>query len=175
MNASSLRILVFSALAALSAGPLSAAVLTLTPSADNVIRADQPTNNFNTGPLLVLGDTGTAALRNVFAFDLSAHSELAGATINSVTLTLTIFDRDGTSANENVTVELRQLNRAFTGSGVNWNVSSTGNNWDTPGGDFGSVIASITANAGTNNNDDTLDLSGLGLADATTKIGRAHV
>lgn len=148
MNASSLRILVFSALAALSAGPLSAAVLTLTPSTDNFIRSDNTGSNTNTNVLLV-GElaSGAGNLRSLLSFDLSSP-ELVGATINSVTLTLRLNDNsenDGTgneSAGGLFTINLNLLDSDFTETGATWNTSDGSTAWTTPGGDYSTLLSS---------------------------------
>src|SRR5690606_33175568 len=125
MNVSSLRPLAFSALAALSAGPLSAAVLTLTPNADNFIRSDNTGSTTDTNVLLV-GElaSGAGNLRSLLSFDLSSP-ELVGATINSVTLTLRANDIDAISTGGTMQVNLNLLDSSFTETGATWLNSGT--------------------------------------------------
>jgi|GEM_PF-5264084 len=142
MNVSSLRPLAFSALAALSAGPLSAAVLTLTPNADNFIRSDNTGSNTDTNVLLV-GElaSGAGNLRSLLSFDLSSP-ELVGATINSVTLTLRANDIDAISTGGTMQVNLNLLDSSFTETGATWLNSGTGT-W-TAGGPYSTLLSSTS-------------------------------
>lgn len=142
-----------------------ASTLILTPTDDSLIRAGFTNQD---GGLVLVGDTTTANdfLRGAFAFNLTSPL-LTGATINSVTLTLTIDARDtGGSANETVTLNLHQLSASFTNGGVTWTSRDGTNNWTTPGGDFGGVLASDSANADTVNANDTVDFTSAALASA---------
>ncbi len=140
---------------------LQADVRVLNPTSDSHIRASQ--SNQGSSTLAIVGDTATADdfLRAVFAFDLSDPA-LTGATINSVTLALTINSRDtasGGSGNELSTINLHKLDTSFTNSGVTWTSRDGTNNWSQAGADFGATIASNTANAGTINTGDTVTFS----------------
>jgi len=147
---------------------VQADTLELAPTNDSYIRASQ--SNQGGHRLAIVGDTATANdfLRSVFAFDLSAP-ELSGATINSVTLTLTIDSRDsssGGSADASSTIDLHELAASFTNSGVTWTSRDGSNDWTTPGGDFGDALVSLSANAGTVNAGAELDFSSADLRSA---------
>lgn len=159
---------------AIAAAPASAATLNLIAAYDAHIRGASATvnNNYGNDTLVLIGDTTTANdfIRGAFAFDLSDPA-LAGATINSVTLTLTIASRDtanGGSANAAMTINLHELSSAFIETGVSWNNRQAGTAWGTAGGDFGSVISSTSANAATVNAGDSLVFSGLDLTSAVS-------
>jgi len=135
--------------------------LTLQPTGDSYIRASE--GNQGANDMVIVGDTANADdyLRAVFAFDLSAP-ELFGATINSATLTLTINDKDtagGGSGDHDQKIDLHQLSESFTNNRVTWTSRDGSNDWATPGGDFGDVLASVSANAGTVSGGDTFDFS----------------
>ena len=126
-------------------------ILVLNPSDDSYIRAIQ--GNQGSNDLAIVGDTATPEdyLRAAFAFDLSAP-ELEGATIDSVTLTLTVDGRDtssGGSADATSLIDLHELSASFTNGGVTWTSRDGTNDWTTPGGDFGAALAGLSANAGT--------------------------
>lgn len=139
------------AFASIGLSPAWADILVLNPSDDSYIRAIQ--GNQGSNDLAIVGDTATPEdyLRAAFAFDLSAP-ELEGATIDSVTLTLTVDGRDtssGGSADATSLIDLHELLASFTNSGVTWTSRDGTNDWTTPGGDFGASLASLSANAGT--------------------------
>lgn len=145
-----LRALTVSMLAALSISSMQAATLTLNPTADSGIRSDQPTNTGNSN-IFIVGDTSNGArLRSLLSFDLNTP-ELIGATINSVTLTLTINDGSegdgGTdSAVGTVTLDLHQLDSAFSETTTNWNTSDGSTAW-TAGGAYSTLLSSTTGDA----------------------------
>lgn len=124
----------------------TAATLVINSSGDRTIRSTGTTPSA-TDPVILIGDTITAGdyLRGAFAFNL-ADPLLVGATINSITLTLTIDSADGTSQNTNVTVNLHQLSSSFTESGVTWTSRDGTNSWATVGGDYGSLLDSEVKN-----------------------------
>jgi len=162
-----LRTLGLSALVAFSAASLPAATLVLNPTADGYIRASQsPSATNNTGNIIFLvGDTTTDNdfLRGVLAFDLSDPT-LTGATINSATLTLVVQSSDtGDSENASVTLDLHELATSFDEASVSWTTP-----WTADGGDFGSVLASTSANASTVQPEDSLDFAGSALTDSVS-------
>lgn len=138
--------------------PVRAETLDLQVSADSYIRASQ--SNQGANDLAIVGDTATPNdyLRAAFAFDLVAP-ELVGATINSATLRLGINSQDGGSGSANNTLNLHELGASFTDGGVTWTSRNGTNTWTNPGGDFGAVIATLSANAGTVNPGNTLSFS----------------
>lgn len=103
---------------------------------------------------LVVGNQAAATdpqgkLRGVLAFDISAIP--AGSTINSISLVMTTISSNagsGTAATVG-TINLHQLLPGGSAANtvvetqVNWNSWATGQNWTTPGGDFGAALASI--------------------------------
>lgn len=152
--------------------PAHADILLLNPGADGYIRARQAaaeTNNaFNT--LVLLGDTANADdyLRIVLDFDLT-HPALAGATINSASLILTVNERDassGGSVDGLQTLELRALGDSFSEAAVSWFNRTNNATWNTPGGDFGATIASATANPTTVNPGNTIPFASSALTTA---------
>ncbi len=145
--------------------PMWADTLVLTPTDDSYIRASQSNQGENT--LVIIGDTATANdyLRGAFAFDLSG-SVLTGATISSVTLTLTIDTRDtsnGGSSSAVNTIDLHELSASFTNNGITWTSRDGSNPWSTAGGDFGGVLTSLISNAGSVNTGDKLNFSSTAL------------
>lgn len=107
-------------------------------------------------------DGGTTALfagriadedngRSVLAYDISAIP--SGATIDSVTLTLTKRNDDNTGKSEDHTITLHELDGAFVGDGPtspSWvnRDNDAPTPWDTPGGDFdATVLSSVVANS----------------------------
>lgn len=143
-----LKTLVVLAATLASAGLAFAEILTLNPAADSTIRSTQ--GNQGTSHELQAGDTTTSSdfIRSALAFDLS-NPLLTGATINSVTLTLRVGNQDTGSQSTTMTVNLHQLASSFTTLGVTWTSRDGTNDWTTPGGDFGGVLASITGNPNT--------------------------
>ncbi|WP_425400102.1 DNRLRE domain-containing protein [Aeoliella sp.] len=150
-----------------SAGLASADILVLTPTDDAILR-ESATSPQGGNPLVIIGDTTNANdfLRSAFAFDLSG-AELAGATINNVTLRLTADRTDTSSQNADVVIDFHELSASFTNDDVTWTSRNGIDNWTTPGGDFGGVIASLTANAATVSPGDELEWSSAPLASAT--------
>ena len=130
---------------ALGAAAASADTIRIGVTGDANIRNGTSSGvNSNGSQLVLVGDAGASTydfLRGVFSFNLNA-SELAGATINSVSLNLFAAGADGTSNSGVVTINVFQLNRAFNETQVTWNVASTGTNWTPPGGDFSSTLLS---------------------------------
>lgn len=147
--------LVFLVAIAFLSGRSQAATLTLqdgvngyTGGASTHIRSDNPTTNYNgysvpAGSQLVLGDVSTGNIRGLYSFDLSSLP--TNATINSVTVTLTIHASDGTSSGNTLQVDLLQLSRSFNESTATWNTYDGTNAWTTAGGDTGALLASTSA------------------------------
>lgn len=145
----------------------SADTLVLSPTDDSTIRVN--TVNQGANQAILVGDTVTANdfLRIALTFDLS-NPVLTGATINSATLTLSVRTVDGTSEDAPVTINLHQLTSSFTNGGVTWTSRDGTNDWTTPGGDFGGVLTSLSANPRTVTLFQGLDFSGAGLTSAAT-------
>jgi hypothetical protein len=147
----------------------SADTLVLSPTDDSTIRLN--TVNQGGNQALIVGDTlpnpptNSELIRTALAFDLS-NPALAGATINSVTLTLSVRTVDGTSVNAPVTIDLHQLASSFTNLGVTWTSRDGTNNWTTPGGDISGVLASLSANPRTVTLAQSLVFSGASLTSA---------
>ena len=122
-------------------------------------------NNNGGNIIFLVGDTTNTNdfLRGVLAFDLSDPT-LTGATINSATLTLVVQSSDtGGSVNASVTLDLHELATAFDEASVSWTTP-----WTSDGGDFGSVLASASANASTVQPGDSLDFAGSALTDSVS-------
>ncbi|MDQ8193641.1 DNRLRE domain-containing protein [Coraliomargarita sp. SDUM461004] len=147
-------------LAALASLPMvvSAETLDLVASADGFIRTGQIVDNVQDtteANLLLVGNVSASdELRGFLQFDLS-DPLLTGATINSVTLTLTIGGGDSSSVDGVDTLNLYQTNTAFTEGGAQWDTP-----WTTDGGDLDALVASATADAGTVITGDTVSFSG---------------
>ncbi len=172
-----LRAFAASTFAVCLAGSLSAATLTLGPTHDATIRSDQTGVNTNTN-LLLVGDAGTANLRSLLSFDLS-NPDLVGATINSVTLTLTLNDgseNDGAgneSAGGLLTINLNLLDSAFTESGVTWNTTNGSTAWTTAGGAFSTLLSSASGDLDVATTGSTFNFASSGdfVSAVTTSVG----
>lgn len=105
-------------------------------------------NNNGASTNLIIGAVpaaGNPLIRGLFSYDLSLIP--AGATINSVTASLTPYQADGSSLNANFTLNLQQLSTPFVESQATWNNAATSTLWTTPGGDFsGTALSSIVLN-----------------------------
>ena len=137
------------------------------------IREAVPTNNFGAVDRLFIGEgvPSVLRLRGVFSFDLSSLP--ANATIDDVSLTLTINGARNSTPDNLGELELHQLlqtpaegelngtNAGSTHQGVTWNRASrdfdnnVDNNWTTPGGDFSATVLSTVTGFNT-------DLTGVG-------------
>jgi hypothetical protein len=133
------------------AGSVHAATLTLAPTADAFIRTGQFVGTKNTTNVVMLvGATQTAndAMRGLLTFDLT-DPVLSGAKINRVTLVLKIHAPDTGGENRDTAIDLHPVAASFTEGGVSWDHRSGSQYWSAKGGDYSSVIATSTANAGT--------------------------
>lgn len=127
--------------ATLMATAASADTLTLNPTADTYVRADQPSNTFGSTTELLVGQlTSTQAMHALLTFDLSAIP--VDATINSVSLVMRQSSEDGSSAITTITLELHALTQAYVASQATWNNAATGTAWTTAGGTFDSTVLS---------------------------------
>ena len=93
--------------------------MTLTPSADTFINSGNPDNNNGAGTsLCVGGDDNGGIMRGLVRFDMPAA--LAGATVSSVYLTLTMRAKiDGTAGGAFALLQLYALNESWTeGNGI---------------------------------------------------------
>jgi hypothetical protein len=125
--------------------PAQADILQVQAFDESYIRASEGNQGANS--LFLVGDTANASdyLRAVLAFDLS-NPLLAGATINSVTLSLRVNSVDsGASDNTLQTLEVHALAAPFVENSVTWTSRDGTNNWTTPGGDFGPTLATVDA------------------------------
>jgi hypothetical protein len=117
--------------------PASAAILELNPVADTYVRGGTSNPgaqllNFSSSTQLLVGTiagTGDVA-RSLFTFNLT-DPVLAGATINSVTLTFTIDGNDTGSTNTSVSYSVHQLTQSYTVTEANWANAATGTPWST--------------------------------------------
>jgi hypothetical protein len=172
-------LLLLACLISISENEAVAATATLRPGKDNVIYGDGSANLSNgAGEFLLVGSSGTngggRAMRSLIAFNLAGQVP-AGATINSVTLTLTV--NTPLSANTNTV----RLHRVLADWGEGTSVapmgggggapSTTGDatwtarifntaQWTTPGGDF-APAASATQPVNTNTGNITITSAGL--------------
>lgn len=162
-------------LVCLTSGIAQADTATFIASADSYIRASQTAQGANAN--ILFGDTASANdyLRGVLAFDLT-NPLLTGATINSVTLSLTVNIVDtGGSQPGLQTIELRALTSSFANNTVTWTSRNGTDNWVNPGGDFGGVLATTTADATTVVPGSNLVFSGAGLtSSASSAIGGSY-
>ncbi len=115
---------------------------------DSYLRAGGNANtNQGASAELLVGNTAGSGdyLRSVIGFDLSGLP--FGATITSVTLTLTGASNDALSATSMI-INLHRLSVPFkegdgtAGSGVTWNKSDGSSNWSTVGGSFDATVLS---------------------------------
>lgn len=126
----------------LMAGAVSAATLTLNPTADTFVRADSATSTAGgTAAEMLVGQlNSTQAMHALLSFDLSSLP--VNATINSVSLVMVQSSEDGSSGNTTITLELHLLTQAFVESQASWNNAATGTPWTTAGGTFDSTVLS---------------------------------
>ena len=93
---------------------------------DTYLREASPTANQDSQQINVysyaVGDRGNGVIR------FTLPGVLAGATINSATLSLCITDRTA-----NKTVDVHRVLRAWTETGATWNTYDGTNNWGTAG------------------------------------------
>ena len=139
-----------------------AAVLTVTPTADAYVRSDGDANGdddtYNDINELIVGRVqGNEWIRPIMEFDLSGIDD--GATINSVTLTMTVSTRDTSSTSNPLGASGLQLFQMTTDADFTnkftWNDQSWGGNqvngggddtpWTTAGGDFSSTALATIA------------------------------
>ena len=142
-------------------------LLQLTPIADNTIYSESGTLSNGKADFIYSGETVRGVDRRaLLKFDVSAIP--AGATINSVTLTLQVSKRPGAAPSETMTLHRLQKDwgegTSSTGSGLGgrgttastgdatWSSNFFGTQaWTTPGGDFAST-ASASAAVGSSGN-----------------------
>lgn len=125
--------------------------LALAPTADAFIRTGQITGTKNTTNVVMLvgaTQSGNDAMRGLLTFDLNAPA-LSGAKINRATLVLKIHAPDTGGENRDTVIALHPVAVSFTEGGVTWDHRSGSHYWSDKGGDYGSVLATATANAGT--------------------------
>jgi hypothetical protein len=134
---------------------------------DVYLREQSPTANQDSQELNVFsyasGDRGNLVIR----FTLPAV--LAGATINSATLTLRVIDKTTTK-----TIDVHRCLRAWTETGATWNTYDGSNSWATAGGTGSgdmnaSATASVSATAGVGFDQDFTGLA----ADVQAWVGGA--
>lgn len=164
----STRIATAAALTAMMAitGSASADILNLSADVDSTLRESATAQSAS--QILFVGDTGNSGdvLRSALAFDLN-QAELVGATINSVTLTMTVRGPDSNSVNGDIDVTLHELTASFD-SATTWFTRNGVDNWTTPGGDFGSVLATATDDPGTAGANDEVDFSSAAFTSAVS-------
>lgn len=114
------------------------ATLTLQPDEttglDTYLRKGQADTNQNGDGNLGVGEdnAGTDAVdRTLIKFDLSSIP--AGSTINSAVITLTYSFAGNTDANNNRTMQVYRMLRAWVEDQATWNIAATGTNWGTAG------------------------------------------
>jgi hypothetical protein len=113
-------------------------------------------NQVNTGNVMSVGyqSGGVLQIRGILGFDLSAIP--AGATIDSITLVMTVAETGAGSVTNLGSIELREVipngtaaNNMVEGQ-TNWTFWKTDTAWTTPGGDFGNILASAPVDSFTN-------------------------
>ena len=140
----------------LTAGSVSAASVSFSPSLDTTIYSESANSNAQ-GPLFA-GRVNTGSVRRAMvAFDIMGSGIPAGSVINSVSLTFTQITAGASSTAG--TFELRPLLKTWgegtsSGSGqgapatsgdATWNQNIYSSSaWTNPGGDFGATSASTT-------------------------------
>ena len=125
---------------------ISAATIDIISETATYIRPNSSNKSKETN--MYVGQTTTANdyLRGILSFNLS-DPVLAGATIEEVTLTLTVIRADGDSESDTVTLDLHELTQSYAYTEVTWDNYATGQAWTNPGGDYSStVLASTSAN-----------------------------
>ncbi len=129
----------------------NAAMLAVSPTVDTLLRSGTTGADNGASAAILVGEVSTSdEMRGIFSFDLSSPL-LVGATINSISLRLVGERLDGGSSGSmgNMTVGLHEVSSTFTSS-ANWNFRIPPTSpWVTAGGDFGSVLATVTDNSAT--------------------------
>lgn len=135
-----------------AATSLSAATLVINPVVDTFIRESVPNDNFSGEQSILVGHTASSAdeFNGLLKFSFTDAS-LVGATINSVTLTM--YKRaNGSSVSADTTIQIFETIPNWDSTQTTWNISSTGNNWNTPGAEgagfdyVDTQLASFTGN-----------------------------
>ena len=156
---------------------MDAATATLRPSKDNTIYGQTNLSN-GAGEFLFAGSSGgnggSRVLRSLIAFNLAGQIP-AGATINSVTLTLTVNTPLASNTN---TVRLHRVSADWgegtsvapmgggggapaTSGDATWTARFFNtSNWSSPGGDF---VATASASQAVNTNSGSINFSAAGL------------
>lgn len=138
---------------AIAAAQASAAIVNVGLTSVTQIRSDNTTKNYGSDGSLIIGKTtAPAILHGLLATTLNSSGIPAGATINSISLTLTVIGT-GTTTNASgaMNLNLHQLTGAFTegtgdasGNSANdatWNNRTTATPWTTPGGDYSGILS----------------------------------
>jgi len=159
---------VFSSVALLSllqwSNSVQAATVTLHPTADTTLQEAFSSNNYGDGTTFTAGGRRQGGrTRALLLFDIAGNIP-AGATINSVTLTLSCLQDP--SGGINSTFDLNRLAASWgEGNGsdhggttagpgqATWNnrFGSSGSPWNSPGGDFFTIASASRSVTGTGN------------------------
>ncbi|MCC5843259.1 MAG: PEP-CTERM sorting domain-containing protein [Verrucomicrobia bacterium] len=126
------------------------------------IREGQVTINQNNDDLIVgFASSGSARrMRAIFSYDFSSVID-PGLTIEELSLTLTVASGSSNAITINMFELLPggDLNTPFNQAEATWTQYSSGNDWDTLGGDFGSTLLSSVNTSGSTSTGDTFTFS----------------
>jgi hypothetical protein len=105
------------------------ATVTLNPSADTLLNANQTTTNYGSSTSFYVGEdnAGSGVWRSLIKFDLSSYAD---ATVNSATLRLHVKSDRSSNARA---IRCYKVKRDWVESEATWNIYSTGNSWGTAG------------------------------------------
>ncbi len=104
---------------------------------DSYLRGDRVNNNYGTATTTIVYGKTNGLRRTILRFDLSSLPTTA--IIDSASLFLYHSSNAG-----NERVDIQGLTRNFVEAQTTWNLSQTGTNWTTAGGDFSATTAATT-------------------------------
>jgi hypothetical protein len=109
---------------------------------DTLIWQTNPTTNYGSSVALETTESAGASERPLVMFDLTGIP--SGSTIDSASLDMTYYAK---GANDPVgrTIRFQRCTKTFVELQATWNIYSTGNNWDSAGGDVDGVLAASDA------------------------------
>ncbi|MCB1275934.1 GEVED domain-containing protein [Prosthecobacter sp.] len=124
-------------------GVTTSGTINASPSADSWLNANATTTNYGTTTTMRVDSSsgGTGNGRPVVQFDVSGVP--AGATITSATMRLNAVAVSDTS---NRRIRVYPLTQSFTENEVTWAQRSSGVNWSSSGGSYGSELANTVVN-----------------------------
>ncbi len=147
-------------------GSLSTVEIPIQVSQDiRIDENDSPQENYNTGRIGVGIDSDLGLQRSLVEFDL-AGANLQGESIVGATIDFRVGFSWGPAVSSSPTIELYTLTKTFNEAEATWDVASTGDSWQSAGGDFDDLVLLGTASGfdpNSVNSGDIISLSGANL------------